>query len=132
MTTRNPAGRHSRLHRAAHHDRRTAGRPRTGRDGARCRVGGHLDGEPHAHSTDAVSTNGFTGQTVREVLHTSVGGRLLRLRLTNTFGTAPLTVGRVTVALPDGPGTIRPDTTGTRSRRCGGTRRAPSTAPSIR
>ncbi|MFB9836668.1 SGNH/GDSL hydrolase family protein [Actinoallomurus acaciae] len=64
---------------------------------------------PMAHSSDAVSTNGFTGQTVREVLHTSVGGRRLRLRLTNTFGAVPLKVGRVTVAPPDGPGGIRSD-----------------------
>ncbi|GLY82522.1 SGNH/GDSL hydrolase family protein [Actinoallomurus iriomotensis] len=65
---------------------------------------------PMPHSSDETSENGFAGQTIREVLHTSVGGGLLRLRLTNTFGTAPLTVGRVTVALPGGPGTIRPDT----------------------
>lgn len=37
--------------------------------------------------------------TVRNVVHVSVGGNLLRVRLSNLFGTAPLVVDHATVAL---------------------------------
>ncbi|MGW7259018.1 SGNH/GDSL hydrolase family protein [Streptomyces sp. NPDC054834] len=53
------------------------------------------------------------GATIRNVVHLSVGGRVLRVRLSNRLGTAPLTLGAVTVALrraggPDAvPGTMR-------------------------
>jgi lysophospholipase L1-like esterase len=53
---------------------------------------------PQPPYTTDISSTGLTDQTVREVLHTSVGGSSLRLRLTNTFGTAPLAVDQVTVA----------------------------------
>ena len=43
-------------------------------------------------------------QTVRQVVHTSVGGDRIRLRLTNEFGTAPLRIGEVRVALREGRG----------------------------
>jgi len=41
----------------------------------------------------------FTGQTIRQVLHTSVGGQTIRVRLTNEFGTDALTIGSAHVAL---------------------------------
>ncbi|MFF4396452.1 SGNH/GDSL hydrolase family protein [Streptomyces sp. NPDC001480] len=53
------------------------------------------------------------GATIRNVVHLSVGGRVLRVRLSNRLGTAPLRLGAVTVALrradgPDAvPGTMR-------------------------
>ena len=40
--------------------------------------------------------------TLRQVVHVSLGGERLRLRISNVYGTAPLTVGAVTVA-PVGP-----------------------------
>ncbi|MCO5398735.1 SGNH/GDSL hydrolase family protein [Ralstonia soli] len=40
--------------------------------------------------------------TVRQIVHASVGGNQLRLRLSNEFGTAPVTVGPVHVALSAG------------------------------
>lgn len=43
---------------------------------------------------------GFTDQTVRMTIRTSVGGDALRVRLSNNFGTQNLTVGRATVAVP--------------------------------
>ncbi len=60
---------------------------------------------------------GFDNQTVRDIIFTSVGGDLIRLELTNAFGTSPLEVGRVTVALAGlgaaaVPGTIHPVTFG--------------------
>jgi lysophospholipase L1-like esterase len=54
-----------------------------------------------------------SGSSVRNVVHLSAGGAGLRIRLSNRFGTAPLTLGHVTVAAraSDGaqavPGTLR-------------------------
>jgi lysophospholipase L1-like esterase len=42
---------------------------------------------------------GLTNQTLREVAHVSIGGRRLRLRVSNAYGSAPLTVGAAHVAL---------------------------------
>ena len=39
------------------------------------------------------------GQTIRNVVHTTIGGPSVRVRLTNRFGTLPVTFGHVTVAL---------------------------------
>jgi lysophospholipase L1-like esterase len=46
-------------------------------------------------------------QTVRERVRVSVGGPKIRLRLSNEFGSAPLLIGSVTVALPNGPAGIQ-------------------------
>ncbi|HWS31461.1 MAG TPA: hypothetical protein VN408_01820 [Actinoplanes sp.] len=46
----------------------------------------------------------LTDQTVRQVVHLSLGGDQIRLRLTNEFGTAPLRIGAVRVALREGTG----------------------------
>src|SRR4051812_24624050 len=48
--------------------------------------------------------DGCADCTIRDVIHTSVGGPALRVRLSNAFGTAPLRVGHTTVALPVAPG----------------------------
>jgi lysophospholipase L1-like esterase len=40
-------------------------------------------------------------QTLREIIHTTIAGKKLRIRLSNTFGTASLTVGPVHVATRD-------------------------------
>jgi lysophospholipase L1-like esterase len=55
---------------------------------------------------------GVSGQTVRDVIFTSVGGDRVRVRLTNTFGTQPLRVGSASIALARAgaqamPGTLR-------------------------
>ncbi|MEU6572229.1 SGNH/GDSL hydrolase family protein [Streptomyces sp. NPDC046805] len=58
------------------------------------------------------------GAAIRNVVHISAGGRVLRVRLSNRFGTGPLTLGAVTVALrraagPDAvPGSMRTATFG--------------------
>jgi lysophospholipase L1-like esterase len=46
----------------------------------------------------------LTGQTVRHVVHLSAGGDELRIRVTNEFGTTPLRIGAVRVALRSGTG----------------------------
>src|SRR5690349_19245396 len=43
--------------------------------------------------------SGFSNQTIREIVHTSVGGRGLRVRLSNAFGTAPITFDAVFVGV---------------------------------
>jgi len=47
-------------------------------------------------------------QTIRQVVRTSVGGTQVRVRLSNLFGTAPLTIQNVHVAVRDGGAAIRP------------------------
>jgi lysophospholipase L1-like esterase len=71
--------------------------------------------QPAGRGTPAAA--GFDDQTIREVIFTSIGGDPIRLELTNLYGTGPLRVGRVTVAVagPDAavqPGTIHPVTFG--------------------
>lgn len=44
---------------------------------------------------------GFVDQSVRMIVHTSVGGEAVRIRLSATFGDRPLVVGHATVALPE-------------------------------
>ncbi|MFW6723174.1 SGNH/GDSL hydrolase family protein [Streptomyces sp. MAR4 CNY-716] len=51
--------------------------------------------ETTAPASDATA---FADQTLRQVVHTSAGGRALRIRLTNRYGTEPLVVGEVRVA----------------------------------
>lgn len=45
-----------------------------------------------------VTADGFSDATLRQVVRLSAGGDRIRLRLSNVFGAAPLTVARVTVA----------------------------------
>lgn len=44
------------------------------------------------------SATGFSDQTVRMVIRTSVGGSSVRLRFSNAYGTRPLVIGQVEVA----------------------------------
>lgn len=46
------------------------------------------------------SKAGFEDQTIRMVVHTSVGGTQARVRLSNRYGTQPLTIGHATLGLP--------------------------------
>ena len=46
----------------------------------------------------------LSDQTVRHVVHTSIGGDELRIRLTNEFGETPLRIGEVRVGLRSGSG----------------------------
>ncbi|SRR5260370_13033007 len=47
----------------------------------------------------SLAAGGFDDRTVRDIIFTSAGGDPIRLELTNAFGSAPLRVGRVTVAV---------------------------------
>jgi hypothetical protein len=41
----------------------------------------------------------YNNQTIREIVHTSVGGNQVRVRISNTFGSAPLVIGEAHVAV---------------------------------
>jgi lysophospholipase L1-like esterase len=41
----------------------------------------------------------FNNQTLRQIVHTSIGGDRVRVVLSNAFGTAPMTIGAASVAL---------------------------------
>jgi len=56
------------------------------------------------------ATPAFANQTIRQTVRVSVGGSRLRLRLSNEYGTKPLAIGAVRVALVDEKGNIRPGT----------------------
>ncbi len=49
-------------------------------------------------------SDGCADCTIRDVVHTSAGGTAVRIRLSNVFGAAPLTVGHTTIAVPAVPG----------------------------
>lgn len=57
---------------------------------------------PSAAAGPFPATPEFTNETVRQIVRLSVGGERLRLRLTNEYGTEPLVIGAVRVALADG------------------------------
>ena len=60
-------------------------------------------------SADRTSAN-ISDQTVRDIVHTSVGGSGLRLRLSNAFGSQAITFGRAFVGMRDTGATIQPGT----------------------
>ena len=57
---------------------------------------------------DAFDVHPFSGVTLREVVHVSVGGSQLRVRFTNAYGTDPLTISDAHVALSAGNAAIQP------------------------
>jgi len=52
---------------------------------------------------------GFTNQTIRQIVHPHITGSQLRIRLTNKYGTTPLTLGEVHVAYAGQGASIIPD-----------------------
>jgi lysophospholipase L1-like esterase len=63
--------------------------------------------------TQALPENVARDQTLRMIIHPSIGGRVWRLRLTNVFGTSPVTFGRVRLAVQDSGATTVPGTSQT-------------------
>jgi lysophospholipase L1-like esterase len=63
---------------------------------------------------------GLAGNTLRQFVHVSVGGRRIRLRLSNVFGDAPVALEDVSVARAHGPGQVDQPTA--RGVRFGGAR----------
>ena len=49
------------------------------------------------HDVVSQAGTGFHDQTIRNIVFTSIGGREVRIRLSNVFGTRPLVIGKATV-----------------------------------
>ena len=48
---------------------------------------------PQTAIPGSADATGFNNQTIRNIVFTSVGGNLVRVRFTNTFGDQPLQIG---------------------------------------
>ncbi len=64
-----------------------------------------------------VMPTSFSNRTIRQIVHLSVGGNKVRLRLSNEFGTRPVLIGAASVAMAGGSsdivsGSLRPLTFG--------------------
>jgi lysophospholipase L1-like esterase len=55
---------------------------------------------------DGRSAEGFEDETLRLIVRTSVGGSSLRVRLANTFGEQPVTIGHTEVGIQDEGATV--------------------------
>jgi lysophospholipase L1-like esterase len=58
----------------------------------------------------AAGNNNPDGATYRDIVHLSLGGRAIRLRISNEFGTTPLTLASVHAAISAGGDSTRPGT----------------------
>jgi lysophospholipase L1-like esterase len=61
-------------------------------------------------NTAPAPPNHFVNQTVRQVVHTSLGGGRVRVAISNTFGTTALEIGSAHIALSASSSAIVPDT----------------------
>ena len=55
----------------------------------------------------------FKNQTLRQIVHGSIGGRRVRVVLSNAFGTAPLSIGAGAIALRSKEAALTPDSSRT-------------------
>ena len=62
-----------------------------------------------ATTVQQIGTRGFDNQTVRMIVRTSIGGKRLRVRLSNAFGSAPVVVGTAHLAIRAKDSAIVPD-----------------------
>ncbi|MFF4410589.1 SGNH/GDSL hydrolase family protein [Streptomyces sp. NPDC001262] len=70
-------------------------------------VAGHWVGSwaaAPAGAEPATDVRGMAGRSVRNVVHTSIGGTSARIQLSNLFGRRPLTIGHASLALAASPG----------------------------
>lgn len=57
----------------------------------------------------AVGALASRAETLREIVHVSIGGTAVRVVLSNEYGTAPLSVGAASVAVSAGSGSVKPE-----------------------
>src|ERR1019366_2344632 len=62
-----------------------------------------------ATTPQEIAARGFNNQTVRMIVRTSIGGRRLRVRLSNAFGGAPVVLGTAHLAIRAKDSAIVPD-----------------------
>lgn len=72
--------------------------------------------EPH----NALAPADYTDTTIRQVVRVSIAGKRFRVRLSNAFGTAPLTIDAAHVARARGPGSAAIDPASDRALSFGG------------
>lgn len=79
--------------------------------------GRHDGGDKHWTGTWATAPAGVAGspaqfgnQTLRLIVHTSIGGNQVRVKISNTFGAEPLVIGGAHVARRSAGAAIVPDT----------------------
>jgi lysophospholipase L1-like esterase len=65
---------------------------------------------PQVAVPGTLSATGFDNQTVRDIVFTSAGGNAARVVLTHVFGTSPLRVGHVTLAIAGSGAAVRAGT----------------------
>ena len=68
---------------------------------------GTWSASPESISTFPSPLKSFNNQTLRQIVHTSIGGEYVRVRLSNAFGTKPLEVGAARIALRDSEKAIK-------------------------
>lgn len=64
---------------------------------------------PPGQARAGAFSGAFNNQTVRMIVHTSIGGHRVRVALSNAFGAAPLTIGAAHVALRAKDSAIAPN-----------------------
>jgi lysophospholipase L1-like esterase len=63
-----------------------------------------------AASAKAIGDSDPTGKTLRHIVHTSIAGTSARIRLTNAYGNAPVTISDIHIALSAGGSSVRAET----------------------
>src|SRR5262249_11239373 len=58
-------------------------------------------GQSQQTGRGAAASVNFNDQTLRQIVHTSIGGRRVRVIFSNVYGTSPLAIGGARVALGD-------------------------------
>ena len=72
-------------------------------------LGRHLGGIALWRRPLALLFPPLVDSTLREIVHTSIAGKALRVRFTNEFGTEPLRIDAANIALSAGESAIQPD-----------------------
>ncbi|MCG8573153.1 MAG: SGNH/GDSL hydrolase family protein [Spirochaetes bacterium] len=65
--------------------------------------------EPEAYQGNPINLT-FENQTIRQIVKISVGGKKVRVRLSNTYGSMPLQISAAHIAISDGDDRIVPET----------------------
>jgi lysophospholipase L1-like esterase len=65
---------------------------------------------PTAAEPGTSASHGFAGRTIRNIVFTSVGGSMVRVRFTNAFGSMPLRIGAAAIGVERSGAAIAPGT----------------------
>ncbi len=65
---------------------------------------------PTAAVPGTSASHGFAGQTIRNIVFTSAGGSMVRIRFTNAFGSMPLRIGAAAIAVERSGAEVAPGT----------------------